>query len=808
MSYRGLKDEINYLKLQKKGYEDRLNKYKDTENELREKLKSLKAFEEISKEYENEKKSTKITFSYYKKLIQKVKDRINQINSDRSEDIFNRMELDKKKIISQISLIDNQYSRMLDDIKEKILNLNLIKDLNEIKSKINPEKIKQRYIELKQLKEKIQLIFNDIHDIYNIANTILSQQYDQMEWEINIFNHLLIEIKRISNFVPVRELINPMLLAQLGMLDNKYSNDCTSLAIIQNLNIKLKQRQNEIKTFIEQIQQTSKKVLLDENSIRKLITNTIKGFSSIISFEETGGNDKNNNLNIIEEIFNEAKNINSSQCQSFSDLISKDFDNEMQEMRKRAEEEKQKRINKTKKANEEFEKRWKKRVLEKCKEISNKFQKEAGIYFYDKKSKYVKDIDKIVDIFKQNTKNYIPRALLGCEEEINEARENYNNFKKLKNYALLMGGNDNILNKIVELNCQGYRTKNECYAKSTSSLINYIKGSFFLSENIPFEALSICLVYPIEIERIDILKNKLFDLFNYSLDLDIGFCILITNQDLKGSNYFEKKNEITKYFKNNIEESKKIKFKQIEDLFITNLDDLSYNLGKFLDYVYKIKRDYCLTINLEELKEEYFRRMFRVYHTRTRATETDSIKNAESEKIARTRLFNSIYEFSIESILLQQKNIQINDKDLTKITNFISKFLDKLYTENLREDCTNCLHIMIEKMVYLLFIEREGIRTQIDLEFDTDLCLEDFEVEDIKKRIYKDIDDLIMKNFFTVAEKEAGKIMWIIFYDEYCADFNKYFEIDFEIPKDFNKFFRDYEEEMEMKQLENKHLNL
>ena len=310
MSYRDLKDEINYLKLQKKGYEDRLNKYKDTENELREKLKSLKAFEEISKEYENEKKSTKITFSYYKKLIQKVKDRINQINPDRSEDIFNRMELDKKKIISHISLIDDQYSRMLDDIKEKILNLNLIKDLNEIKSKINPEKIKQRYIELKQLKEKIQLIFNDIHDIYNIANTILSQQYDQMEWETYIFNHLLIEIKRISNFVPIKELINPMLLAQLGMLDNKYSNDCTSLAIIQNLNIKLKQRQNEIKTFIEQIQQTSKKVLLDENSIRKLITNIIKGFSSIISFEETEENDKNNNSNIIEEIFNKSKKTN------------------------------------------------------------------------------------------------------------------------------------------------------------------------------------------------------------------------------------------------------------------------------------------------------------------------------------------------------------------------------------------------------------------------------------------------------------------------------------------------------------------
>jgi hypothetical protein len=238
------------------------------------------------------------------------------------------------------------------------------------------------------------------------------------------------------------------------------------------------------------------------------------------------------------------------------------------------------------------------------------------------------------------------------------------------------------------------------------------------------------------------------------------------------------------------------------------LDDLSYNLGKFLDYVYKIKRDYCLTIDLKELKNEYFRRMYKVYHTRTRATETDSIKNAESEKIARTRLFNSIYEFSIESIMLQQKNIQISNKDLTKINNFISKFLDKLYTDNLRKDCIDCFHIMIEKMFHLLFFEREGIRAQIDFEFDTNLCLEDFEVEDIKKRIYKDIDDLIMKNFFTDAEKEAGKIMWIIFYDEYCADFNKYFEIDFEIPKDFNEFFRSYEEEMEIKQLENKYLNL
>jgi hypothetical protein len=40
--------------------------------------------------------------------------------------------------------------------------------------------------------------------------------------------------------------------------------------------------------------------------------------------------------------------------------------------------------------------------------------------------------------------------------------------------------------------------------------------------------------------------------------------------------------------------------------------------------------------------------------------------------------------------------------------------------------------------------------------------------------------------------------MWIIFYDEYCANFYKFFKKGFEMPKDFNNFFREYEEEMEM----------
>ena len=189
--------------------------------------------------------------------------------------------------------------------------------------------------------------------------------------------------------------------------------------------------------------------------------------------------------------------------------------------------------------------------------------------------------------------------------------------------------------------------------------------------------------------------------------------------------------------------------------------------------------------------------MYNIYHTTSRVLHTESIQNAENEALTRTRLFNAIYEFSIDSITLREK-IEIKEGDNRKINSFISKFLDKLYTDNLKQDCEDCLRNMSKKMVAILYIEREGIRAQIDNEFDSDLCLEDLDIDEIKQKIDNHIMEIILKKFLSVCEKEGGKIMWIIFYDEYCANFYKFFKKGFEMPKDFNKFFRENEEEMEM----------
>ena len=45
------------------------------------------------------------------------------------------------------------------------------------------------------------------------------------------------------------------------------------------------------------------------------------------------------------------------------------------------------------------------------------------------------------------------------------------------------------------------------------------------------------------------------------------------------------------------------------------------------------------------------------------------------------------------------------------------------------------------------------------------------------------------------VEKEAGNIIWPMFFDDYCYKFHKSFEIYFEMPKDFNEFFREKEQE-------------
>ena len=153
------------------------------------------------------------------------------------------------------------------------------------------------------------------------------------------------------------------------------------------------------------------------------------------------------------------KNTISSQSQSLFDLINKDFEKEIKKIKSKIEEEIEKNKNKNKIANDEFKKRLKVLLDSKCDEIAKKFKEEASIYFCNKKDKYIKDLDKIVDTFSKNTKKYIPKSLLGCTNEIVQARDKYKNFKKLKNFFLLIKNDEHIHQKISELNFQGYRVE-------------------------------------------------------------------------------------------------------------------------------------------------------------------------------------------------------------------------------------------------------------------------------------------------------------------------------------------------------------
>jgi hypothetical protein len=48
------------------------------------------------------------------------------------------------------------------------------------------------------------------------------------------------------------------------------------------------------------------------------------------------------------------------------------------------------------------------------------------------------------------------------------------------------------------------------------------------------------------------------------------------------------------------------------------------------------------------------------------------------------------------------------------------------------------------------------------------------------------------------VEKEAGTIIWPMLFDVYCFEFHKSFGNYFEMPKDFNEFFRQKEQEKQI----------
>ena len=802
MAYLNLKSQINYLEGQIQGYQKSIQNYEESKNELLNTKKALsdtkKQLASMENEALNEFEHTISAFESYKQLIQRANKKVFDLHNSSYNNIINRMNIDQEKIFSQMDLLENQFSNILDDVLEKIKNLNLIKESDVANSKeiISREKIKQKYLEIKTLKQKVSNIFNQIQDIYNTTNAVIGQESSRLEWEINIYNLLFVEIKRISNYVPSDKLVNNQLLAKLGLENIKEYQNNTTLVVLQNINIKLIQRNNELQPIIENIKKESNKILLNKNSIIKLIENILNGFGEIINIDDINQN-KENNKSLLEEIFIEAKENNTFQCNNFYNLIKNDFENEIESFKKEYEDKKEQAKNRNKIAEEEFEKRWNKTLHGTCKQVLNKFTLSAKEYFLNEKYKYSKNIEKIVEKFYQSSIPILNICLLGCTKIIEKSREKYSDFTKSKNMICFLKNNELTQKLVAELKYENYPNEEELDFDDISSFQNFLREFAKSINKSTLETSSLCIIYPLQLSEFENEKEILGKIFSYTLQLEIGFMVLLIDET-NGKDYLEKRKDTIEFLKSKINDKKQqSQFSDNEDLIISDLESLNYNLKEIFKNIRSIKRESFLTVKDSEIKEEYFTAMFRVYNEKPRENEINSLINAKDEKTTRQRLFNAIYDFSLESILIRQK-VEVKLKNETSLNEFISKFITKLYTDYFKDDCEKCLDISYNKSVNFLFIDREKTRTQIDLEYDSTLSLENEDIPEIKTQILNDIKKIFSKKYLMAVEKEAGNIIWPMFFDDYCFQFHKSFETYFEMPKDFNEFFREKEQEKQI----------
>ena len=802
MAYLNLKSQINYLEGQIQGYQKSIQNYEESKNELLNTKKALsdtkKQLASMENEALNEFEHTISAFESYKQLIQRANKKVFDLHNSSYNNIINRMNIDQEKIFSQMDLLENQFSNILDDVLEKIKNLNLIKESDVANSKeiISREKIKQKYLEIKTLKQKVSDIFNQIQKIYNTTNAVIGQESSRLEWEINIYNLLFVEIKRISNYVPSDKLVNNQLLAKLGLENIKEYQNNTTLVVLQNINIKLIQRKNELQPIIEKIKKVSNEILLNKNSIIKLIENILNGFGEIINIDDINQN-KENNKSLLEEIFIEAKENNTFQCNNFYNLIKNDFENEIESFKKEYEDKKEQAKNRNKIAEEEFEKRWNKTLHGTCKQVLNKFTLSAKEYFLNEKYKYSRDIEKIIEKFYQSSIPILNICLLGCTKIIEKSREKYSDFTKSKNMICFLKNNELTQKLVAELKYENYPNEEELDFDDISSFQNFLREFAKSINKSTLETSSLCIIYPLQLSEFENEKEILGKIFSYTLQLEIGFMVLLIDET-NGKDYLEKRKDTIEFLKSKINDKKQqSQFSDNEDLIISNLESLNYNLKEIFKNIRSIKSESFLTVKDSEIKEEYFTAMFRVYNEKPRENEINSLINAKDEKTTRQRLFNAIYDFSLESILIRQK-VEVKLKNETSLNEFISKFITKLYTDYFKDDCEKCLDISYNKSVNFLFIDREKTRTQIDLEYDSTLSLENEDIPEIKTQILNDIKKIFSKKYLMAVEKEAGNIIWPMFFDDYCFQFHKSFEIYFEMPKDFNEFFREKEQEKQI----------
>ena len=808
-SYLELQSENKKLKEDIKGYIFKIKKLENNNDNafLRESILTGNRYEDGQKSLQNlEINYGSDTICNYKKLLLKAKENLIKNKDSFFGQILNTMESNQNSFFSQLDLFDQQFNNILTDIMEKIIAVNIIKKNDNNEKTFSNEDLLELYYEVKDLKSKVEEIFNETQEIFNSTNSVIVEENEQIEWNIKIVQILIPEIKRISYFVPSNELINNSLLASFGLENiSEYKHNST-LVILYHINKKLTKRQNELKPLIDKIKSISNSILVNKCSIIQLINNILSRYEFHVNNDENKPSE-----NLLEKIINEAKGIVRVQCKTIKDIIKTDFENQITSMKKKSEEEKEREKNRQQLAYIEYENRWKKALYNMCNSISNNFKLELQEYFFRiGYHHYIKDIDKIVEKFYNKSKYIIPDCLLMGSSVVAEKRKSFISFSRSSKMIALFGGNNDMKHFIEQLKYIAYQFEDSIdEIEDSNSFWNFINEKLCSLTKFQLELANICIVYFLKLNEFERKKDIIFRIIKFSIEHKISTTILFSNEQFNYKEYIEKKIEIKERFKKEITDKEQLNlFSRVEELIFSDLEELKYNLSKLFEYNFLTKRELLLNLTEDEVKNRYLQDIFIVKDEKTIYTEKHSLQNAKNEIEMRKRLAESIYDFSFDSITTRintnfaerkkyckchNEQLKLNLPNEKEIYDFLTNFIDDLYNNHFKDDCEICRKKIYNDCVNCLFFQKEKIKSDIDLEFESNLCVEEFDKEKEKQKLLIEVEKVFMDKHLLLSEIDAGKNIWGNFFDFYYGKFYTIFEKIFEMPEKFNEFFKEHE---------------
>ena len=779
---RSLNTRINSLKFQIK----QMNDFKDENISIKHGLEKIR--EDITK-IENEKRKIQNeispVFNVFKKLIAVNHTKYSNISASYNNDLLARMEKDNKYFADKIYQMEKKSDELINKLFEKVNRYlatnqqgeNNLFDINTIK------------FNLFNILKEFDAIFEEIKIILDLSSQSIADEEEETLRNIQMIEIIVQEVDRIMEFVPLNQAIRNNILAQLGINALNYPLNTPTLKIILTSMQEIKRkRQTQLKNILDQIKNKSSKILEKQAKIKQEIL-------SAINIIKNGGQNNKSETPVVslEDLFTTAKENGQNNIKEFEKDVCGSLQKEINDFKQKLEEDRKKSEDLLSKAKLEFINQWAQAKSRCCEDILAHAKNSVNYFFVPRIDNYQKN-EEITSFLKEKIYspecNIINFGLINCTDSIKKIKEDVVPTKCIISIGRQNEYNDSLDELLVNTKYLYYKGEKEL------SQIYYDLGNNIIKIT---SIQNLDIIFPVLVVHYNDYSE--FEKENYNLEkfiinclkIKVGFLFFfgkIDSKEIKPTN---------KKIKEWINQSKSIK-EVLEETKYELSSELCYNLDMLKDGVElemekltNFKKDKKNKINKQskqDLKTEYFNKMWDVYNTHSIVTDMESIQNAKDEETSRNRLVGSIMDYSILCLNLDKKpkDKQLKDKEQNAIFQGIRDIIDEVFQNELSKDIETFMTNLKDKKIFELFLVRERIMGEIDLKYNTALLNEEPDSDKIQKTIGEEISILVEKNAKNEILKLVGRLVWSRVFERYCPKFYILMENGFNIPENFEEY--------------------